>query len=467
MAKKSRVGSFKGKVGANANKRKQGSGFSYLSLPKGVEIFTPEADNQYVVDFMVYEVTTKNHPDRDDRLGIATKGDYWYKLPFRTHKSVGVKNEKVVCPQSIGKPCPICDYKAGLKKNDGDEDEIKSLNTSERNLYALRLPLDKKNREKMFVYDASDYLFQEEFESQLKRDERWESFIHPSEGCSVKLTYDEDSFAGNKYAKVTRFDFETRKVQYEDDVLDEVPNLDECLIILSYDQLKAKFFEADIEEDEENEKPAKKGVKKEEPKKPSKKVVEEEEDEDEDEPEEETDLAEEINAAKKVDQLLEIATDNPDMFKKHMKTLKTITKLSLLKTEMLAIVEPEEEEEEDEPEEIDTNDLINEAEDIPALLAIVKEYPTTFKAYVKELRQFTKVRLMKKRMLEIAAESADEDDDLPFEKEETKTPPKKQTEKTVTDQCPSGHVFGKDNDDFEDCEDCPLWNPCYKKSKEK
>src|SRR3989304_3559245 len=106
MAKvKSRVGSFRGKVSANTAKRKQGGSFSYLAPPKGVEVFVPEADNQYVVDFMVYPVSIKNHPDRDDKNGVAIKGEYWYKLPFKVHRNVGVRNEKVVCPQSFGKPC--------------------------------------------------------------------------------------------------------------------------------------------------------------------------------------------------------------------------------------------------------------------------------------------------------------------------------------------------------------------------
>ena len=411
----------------------------------------------------------KTHPDRDDKNGIATPGEWWYKLPFRIHKDVGVRNEKVVCPASFGKPCPICDYRAKLKKEDGDDDEIKALNTSERDMYAIKPKASKKLKDQIYLYDASDFKFQEVFRSQLKRDERWETFPHPEEGCSLKVVYDEATFNGNKYAEPTRFDFVDRKKPLDDSLLDEVPNLEDCLNILSYDELKAKFFDAEVDDDED-EKPRKKGAKEEPAKKTRKpEPVEEEDEEDEEEDEDEESLTDAINNASDIDELLDIAKTH-DEFKKHMKTLKTITKVKLLRNEMLSIL-PEEEEEDDEDEEDEVEvsvltDEIEEAEEISDLLAIAKENPEVFKAHIKELRGFTKLKLMKKRMVEIA----EEEDDLPFEEEEEEqTPLKKQKggKEVGKDTCPSGHKFGKDNDEYDECDECPLWNPCFKKSKEK
>ena len=373
MAKKSRISSFRGKTSANTASRKRGSGFSYLSLPNGVEMFVPEPDEKYTIDFMPYEVSDKHHPDRDERNEIAIEGSYWYKRPFHNHKNVGVKNEKVICPQSFGKPCPICDYRAELRKKNGDEDEIKELNTSNRNLYPVIIRGHKKFEDgKVYLFDFSDYLFQEKFEQQLQDDERFDVFPDHAEGCSVKVIFAEESFAGNKYASPTRFDFVNRKEQYDDSILDEIPKLDECFVVLSYEQLKAKFFEAAIADDEE--------------------------DEDEDE-------------------------------KPKRKTSAP--------TKKAAVVVEEEEEEEEEDEE-----------------PVQKRKAKTVKAEEPAKRS-------RKAVVEEEEEDEDEEE-VPVAKKSTK---KEVAEKPASGKCPHNHTFGKDNDEHDECDECPLWNPCYKASK--
>ena len=117
MAKKtvtSRVGSFRGKNRADADKRKRGANYGYLSVPNGISVFTVEADEKYTFDFLPYLVKDKNHPNKDSKNEIAVPGSYWYKRPFEIHKNIGPKNEAVVCPRSFGKPCPICDYRDEL-----------------------------------------------------------------------------------------------------------------------------------------------------------------------------------------------------------------------------------------------------------------------------------------------------------------------------------------------------------------
>ena len=415
MAKKKRA-SFRGKTKTNASKRRQARGFDYLQVPSGVEIFKPEIDTKVTIDFMPYEVTDKNHPDKDERNEIATVGTYWYKRPFKVHQQIGANNEKAICPRQFGKPCPICDYRDELKKNDGDKDEISTLYPKDRNLYAIMFPEDKKLKGQIFLFDISDYLFQEKFESQLQDQEEFDIFPDPTEGMSVKIAFGEGSFGTNKYAEPTRFDFVERRKQYTDDILDEVPKLDECFVILSYDELKSKFFEIPVDDDddeEEEEKPRNK--------KSIKKVKEPEPEEDDDDDEE----------------------------------------------------EPEEEEEEEE-----LADKIQAASTIPELLAIAKEEKEAFKTSIKELREFTKVKLMKNRMLEILQEledadnDEDDEDDLPFEEEEeekVETPPKKrqraEKKEDEKQKCPHGFKFGVDTDEEDECEECKLWQVCYKKQQ--
>jgi hypothetical protein len=284
MSKK-RTSSFRGKTTKNADSRKRGSGYGYLLIPNGVDVFSPEMDSKVDMDIMPYTVTDKNHPDKDVENEIAVPGSLWYKRPFKTHRSVGANNDTFLCPTTFGKKCPICEYRDKLRKDGGDEDEIKQTRASDRNLYAIIIKNNKKvDDTKVHFLDISDYLFQEKFEEQLSDDEKFEVFPDHQEGFSVRVRFAEDSFGANKFANPSRFDFVDRKEQYDDDILEQIPNLDECFKVLGYDELKAKFFETEPDDDEEDEKPKTKVRGK---VKPSR-----DEEEDEDEPEEDEDIPE-------------------------------------------------------------------------------------------------------------------------------------------------------------------------------
>ena len=285
----------------------------------------------------------------------------------------------------MNKPCPICDYRDQLKKEGGDEDEIKSLYPKERNLYAVMFPQDRKLKGKVFLFDISDYLLQEMFETQLQDEEDFDIFPDHMEGVSVKVAFSEGVFGKNKFAQPTRFDFVKREKQYTDAILEEIPNLDDCFNVLSYEALKTLFMSIPEETDEEEEE------------RPRKKITTKKEEDDEDEPEE------------------------------------------------------GEEEEEDEPES-DLETLIDEAATVSDLLGIAKENPDEFKPFIKELRSFTKTKLMKARMLEILAgepEEEPEEEDEPEEKAPAK-PVRKTASKEEDGKCPHGHKFGKDLDEYDD-----------------
>ena len=86
MAKKNKVSSFRGKVSNNGQKEKsRGSSYGYLKLPKGVSVYTPTPGAKEKFDIIPYTVTSPNHPDKDEEIGVAVKGELWYKRPFRVH----------------------------------------------------------------------------------------------------------------------------------------------------------------------------------------------------------------------------------------------------------------------------------------------------------------------------------------------------------------------------------------------
>lgn len=348
MAKKTkRISSFKGKTKANTEKRKKGNSFSYLNLPKGIETFVPETNSKVIFDVMPYLVTDKNHPDKDVSDEVAVKGTYWYKRPFKVHRNIGVRSEAVVCPTSFGKKCPICEYQQKLRKEDADEDEIKALKTTPKNLYAV-IVQGKGASGKVQIFEFSDFLFQKKLEEEMEDQDKYD-FMDHMEGSHLFVRFAEATFGGNKYPEPTRMNFEERKEQYDDSILDEIPKLDELLIVHEYDELKAMFFDGDINDDDDEDEDDEPKRKPKTSKKPVKDDDEDEDDEDEDD-------------------------------------------------------EAEEEEDEDDEEE--------EEDDEPA----------------------------------------------PPPAKKRRGKPAEKSNKPLT--CPFDHRFGKDNDQFDDCDDCEIWNEC-------
>jgi len=254
MIKKQKKSRFSGKVKANAQKTKQaGSQYGYLNLPQGVGIYSPEPGGKAWLDILPYEVTDKRHPDRDDELGIAIPGELWWKRPFKIHRNIGSENDAVVCLSSIGKKCPICEYRADQIKKGADKEETDALKTSARNLYVVIPKRSRKYEEKPHIWDISQFLFQNLLTEELEEDDNYDRFPDLEQGFTLRIRFDSQTIGNSKpFAEASRIDFEERKEQYNEDILDDIPDLDEVLNILSYSQLEAKFLEMDNEPEPED-----------------------------------------------------------------------------------------------------------------------------------------------------------------------------------------------------------------------
>lgn len=244
---------------------RSGATYGYLQLPKGISVYSPDAKGgKITLDIIPYEVTTEHHPEG------ANKGDLWWRLPYFVHRNVGASNDTVVCPSSIKQRCPICEHRAKRIKAQAPQEETRPLKPSERNLFVV-VPLDdRKLKDQICVFDISKYLFTDLLLKEAKENPEYKNFADLEEGYSVKIRFESQTIGNSQpFAEASRIDFIERDQQYEESILDDVPHLDDMLIILSYEELQAKFFEMEQEEDAGTlRKPGKK-------------------DEDEDEPEEE------------------------------------------------------------------------------------------------------------------------------------------------------------------------------------
>lgn len=246
MMKKVGKSSFRDKVLGNVKKQKtQSKQYGYLALPKGVNVFKETPGSRVRLDFLPYTVVDYKHPDRDDELGIAVPGSLWYKRPFKLHRGIGVNRESIVCPTSIGKRCPICEYRQKLIKEGANwqDDNVKALRPLSRNLYIV-IPLDSPDYDKKpYVWDISQYLFQDKLNAELEENEEYGLFPDLKEGYTLRVRFSEEAIGKNTFADTSRIDFEERDHEYDESILEKAPNLDEVLVILPYDQIEAKFFE--------------------------------------------------------------------------------------------------------------------------------------------------------------------------------------------------------------------------------
>lgn len=252
---------FKGAVSRNAAKQQRGNQYGYLNLPKGIPVFREEP-GRVDLDIIPYVVTGDYHPDRDEEWKIALKGDLWYKRPFYLHRNIGPENKAVVCPSSIGKPCPICEYRAEMLKKEGvkwDDPSVRDLKPGLRNLYFVIPRGHKKFDAEVHIWDISQYCFQDSLNEEIQENEEYETFPDLEEGKTLRIRFSEEKLGSNTFSKTSRIDFHDRK-PIKESILDDLPSLDDVLDVMTYKQLEQLFYggilsdDSDDSDDEDEEK---------------------------------------------------------------------------------------------------------------------------------------------------------------------------------------------------------------------
>ncbi len=240
--------SFRDKVAKNSQQqRSKASNYGHLALPRGINVFKEEEGSRVTLDFLPYVVTDAAHPDRDDETEVAVVGSMWYRRPYKLHRNVGSEKNSVVCPTSIGKKCPICEYRANLLTEGAkwDDESVKALRPSDRNLYYV-VPKDvKKFEEKAHVWDISQFLFQAKLNDELEENEEFCDFPDLEKGLTLKIRFSEEKIGSNTFADTSRIDFEARDYAYTEDQIVKLPSLDDVLTIKTYAEVEAAFLEVE------------------------------------------------------------------------------------------------------------------------------------------------------------------------------------------------------------------------------
>jgi hypothetical protein len=247
MARDSRRGSFRGKVSHNSQQQKaRGASYGHLILPKGIQVFKEEPGSRVTLDILPYVVTDDRHPDRNDEYEIAVKDKFWYRRPYKLHRNVGSGNASVICPTSVGKKCPICEHRKHLLDKEGanwKDEDVKALSPRDRNLYYVQPKDEKKLEDRPYIWDISQFCFQDVLNDELSENPDYEEFPDLENGYTLKIRFSEEKMGKNTYAKTSRIDFEDRNYKYDERDIEELTSLDDVLDFKTYEEIKALFFE--------------------------------------------------------------------------------------------------------------------------------------------------------------------------------------------------------------------------------
>jgi len=255
-----RFTSWKDKVSFNsAQQRSKASNYGHLLLPRGVPIFKEEPASRVSLDILPYIVTDPNHPEKDEERGVAVQGSEWYRRSYKLHRNIGAADVALVCPTSVGKKCPICEYRQNLLNRGANwqDDAVRKIRPSDRSIYYVVPIGHKKYEQRVHVWDISHFCFQSKLNDEIEENPDFGSFPDPGpDGLTLKIRFSEEKIGSNVFADTSRIDFEQRSYSYGEEDINNLSSLDEVIDVKDYAEIKRAFFETgdmdedDIEEDE-------------------------------------------------------------------------------------------------------------------------------------------------------------------------------------------------------------------------
>lgn len=231
------------RVRERAEENKFSGGSSYIQLPEGKSFYKLTKSTRQaptILDVLPYEVQQDGtyHDGKNKEITLR-KGDLWWCRTILVHRSIGVAEKSYICPRTIGKPCPLCEYRAALNKSpDGDKKLADALKPQAKDI--MNIYVSKK--EGIQLLEHSHANFREKLEKELREGrEEWYDFALLEGGYTLEVVFSEEKYQGSTYLEAGRIDFVQRD-DFKESILDEVIDLDACLIVLPYDKLEEIAF---------------------------------------------------------------------------------------------------------------------------------------------------------------------------------------------------------------------------------
>jgi hypothetical protein len=244
MAKK-KSGMFAGRTARSMEKPK--NAYGYLKIPNEVNVFKPEGGTEVIFDILPYPVTDEQHMDNRKYEDDAQVGNFWWKRPVKVHNYVGPEEVSLICPTTIGKKCPICEYGSQRRKAGDDWDDIKDIFPKDRTIFlvgvvdASECEVDYPTGE-VFLMDMSYHTFTKYLLEEVDRAIDNDNFPDPYDGLSLKVFFRSKKIGKNPFVEAGKIDFETRETQYEEEFVTALPSLDDTMVIKDYNEIQALYF---------------------------------------------------------------------------------------------------------------------------------------------------------------------------------------------------------------------------------
>lgn len=236
MAKRKKNKRRSMKKGTRRASQEAKTGVSYLNLPKGMKLFK-EDSKRYRLDVLPYVV--KNIKKHSDAQNIES--DIWWRLPFKVHKNIGPDRKDIVCPRTIGRKCKICEDRQKLYNDPhGDEEVAKLLKAKDRVLYYVIPRKSKDFENKPHLWEISYFCFGKELDKEIDYEEDYAGFADPEDGYTLDVRFATEKLGKNSFIKCDRIDFRKRD-DIDDEVFEDLPDLMDCLVILSKEEIDAIY----------------------------------------------------------------------------------------------------------------------------------------------------------------------------------------------------------------------------------
>lgn len=221
-----------------ADAKNRGSGTGTLAIPEGTDMLKAR-EGTMRLDVIPYRITKKTNPEV--RTHGAKIGSLWYERTYWIHFALGVEEQMVICPKTIGQPCPVDEDQAHMRKDpNANEDEVKALRAKERQLFNV---IDLDSPEKgIQLFECSYHLFGKLLEQEIREgDESLGGFADIEDGLTLKVRFSKAQMGQNAFLEATRIDFVPRKRAYPATILDEALDLDDILKVPTYEEIQAIY----------------------------------------------------------------------------------------------------------------------------------------------------------------------------------------------------------------------------------
>ena len=247
MAKRSTKERRRGKRRENRHERAQaihagGGDWDAITVPDGLEVFRPEANETYHMDIIPYVVGGYNK--------AADPGDEYYEFSYPVYNGLGVEDKRYVAiGELLGQRDPVAEHFARMRKSGADWDDFKAFKPTWRQL--MLVFVHEQADKGLQLWEGAYGTFGELLAEEIRANEEdyIDNFDDPEGGATLVVRFKAKNIGKSKpWVLASKINFEEREDGFTAGgdrglaakVLDQAAEicLDDCLKVADYETLE-------------------------------------------------------------------------------------------------------------------------------------------------------------------------------------------------------------------------------------